>query len=106
MRTFTPAGSQYADLMATHPFDGGDELSPESHPHPGPWVQMSSSRVSQARYDDGLQQVQVVFKDGTPWVYDGVPEDVWLAFSTSDSPGRYINQYLNGFPYWHGAFDT
>jgi hypothetical protein len=92
--------------MARHPFDGGDELTPEAHPQPGEWVEMDSSRVNRARYDTGLQQVQVVFRDGTPWVYDGVPEDVWLSFRSSSSPGRYINNVLDSYPYWHGAFES
>lgn len=67
---------------------------------------MSSSRVVRARYDSGLQQVQVVFRDGTPWVYDGVPQNIWRNFRRSSSPGRYINRVLNGYPYWQGAFDA
>lgn len=84
----------------------GDEEDPEVHPKPGPWIPMSSSRVTQARYDKGLQQVQVEFRDGTPWVYDGVPPNVWRSFRRASSPGKYINRVLNNYPYWHGAFDT
>lgn len=72
---------------------------------PGKWVSMSSSRVNAARYDSGLEQVQVVFKDGTPWVYDGVPQNVWRGFRRSASPGKYINRVLNGYPYYRGSFD-
>ena len=64
------------------------------------------SRVSRARYDSGLQQVQVVFRDGTPWVYDNVPTNIWRNFRRSASPGRYINRVLNGFNYYQGAFDN
>ena len=67
---------------------------------------MSSSRVSQARYDPGLQQINVIFADGTPWTYDGVPQNVWRNFRRSSSPGRYINSTLNRYPYWEGSFDA
>lgn len=69
------------------------------------WVPMSSSRVLEARYSTGLNQIHVIFRDGTPWVYDGVPENIWRSFKTSASPGQYINAVLNGFPYWRGGFD-
>lgn len=84
----------------------GDEEAAESHPRPGPWVEMSSSRIARARYDKGLQQIQVEFIDGTPWVYDSVPQNVWRNFRRTTSPGRYVNRVLNNYPYWHGAFDT
>lgn len=81
------------------------QVSPDQFSKPGPWYPMSSSRVTEARYDSGLQQVQVIFRDGTPWVYDGVPENIWRNFRRSSSPGRYINRVLNGFSHYHGGFD-
>lgn len=73
---------------------------------PGSWLSFDSSRVAQARYDSGLQQVHVVFvKHGTPWTYDSVPPNVWRNFRRSSSPGKYINRVLNNYPYWEGAFD-
>jgi len=67
---------------------------------------MSSSRVSQARYDPGLEQIQVIFADGTPWTYDSVPRNVWNNFRRSSSPGKFINRTLNSYPYWEGSFDS
>lgn len=84
----------------------GEEMNAEAHPHPGPWIPMSSSRVERARYDSGLEQIQLVFRDGTPWVYDSVPANIWRNFRRSTSPGKYINRVLNSYAYWHGAFDT
>lgn len=84
-----------------------EAFSPEAarEARPGKWVPMSSSRVNSARYDPGLEQVHVVFKDGTPWVYDGVPQTVWRSFRRSASPGKFINRVLNGYPYYRGSFD-
>jgi hypothetical protein len=73
-------------------------------PRAGKWLPFDSERVKTGRYDPGLEQVHVVFKDGTPWVYDGVPRNVWRNFRRSESPGRYINRVLNGYAYWRGEF--
>lgn len=80
-------------------------LQPEQFSNPGPWYPMASSRVSEARYDKGLSQIHVIFRDGTPWVYDGVEPNVWRNFRRSASPGRFINRVLNGYTYYHGGFD-
>jgi hypothetical protein len=71
-------------------FDDDDPFSPSAHSRPGEWLALSSSRVNEARYDPGLQQIHVIFKDGTPWTYDQVPPNVWRNFRRS---------------YWQGAFD-
>lgn len=56
-------------------------------------------RVREAGYDDVNQIVRVTFRDGTPWAYYNVPPEVWTEFRSADSPGRYINEVLNGYPY-------
>lgn len=89
-------GGRQLKLHATRIF------TEEQHARPGPWLPFESSRVTQARYDSGLQQVQVEFKDGTPWVYESVPPNVWRNFRRSPSAGRYINRVLNGYPYRPG----
>ena len=76
---------------------------------PGRWLAMRTTepgrpRVRVARYDSGLQQVHVIFRDGSPWAYDGVPQNVWRNFRRSTSPGRFINRVLNGFPNFRGGF--
>lgn len=81
------------------------KLNQEQFSKPGPWYPMASSRVSEARYDSGLQQIQVIFRDGTPWVYDGVQANVWRNFRRSASPGKFINRVLNGYSYYQGGFD-
>jgi hypothetical protein len=82
-----------------------ERLQPEQFSRPGPWYPFSSSRVSEARYDKGLQQIHVIFRDGTPWVYDGVEPNIWRNFRRSASPGRFINRVLNGYTYYRGGFD-
>ena len=69
---------------------------------PGRWLYPQSSRVVKMRYDFGLQQIQVVFRDGTPWVYRDVPVQVWNSFRRSTSQGAFINRVLNDYPYHRG----
>lgn len=70
---------------------------------PTAWVAMDSSRVRDARYDPANEQIQVHFRDGTPWVYEGVPANVWRNLRRSASPGRFVNRVLNDYPYHRGA---
>lgn len=46
----------------------------------------------------------VVFRDGTPWEYYDVPQQVWRNFRRVKSPGRFINRVLNNFDYGRGDF--
>lgn len=91
--------------MPLAPQPGPDEtLSTGSVSRPGRWLSFQSSRVSEGRYDAGLEQVHVIFDDGTPWTYNGVPRNLWKNFRRSASPGKYINRVLNAYPYWRGGF--
>lgn len=67
-------------------------------------IPIASSRVNEAGYNPALQTIRVRFRDGTPWEYRDVPEDVWQGFKTSDSPGRYIFDVLDSYPYGRGNF--
>ena len=94
--------------MPLTPQQGGgfseDILSTGLAARPGKWLSFESSRVNEGRYDSGLNQVHVIFRDGTPWTYNGVPRNIWKNFRRSASPGKYINRVLNGYPYWQGGF--
>lgn len=46
----------------------------------------------------------VVFRDGTPWEYYDVPQNVWRNFRRVKSPGRFINRVLNNYDYGRGDF--
>ena len=46
----------------------------------------------------------VVFRDGTPWEYENVPNNVWRNFRRVKSPGRFINRVLNNYDYHRGEF--
>lgn len=71
---------------------------------PGAWLPFVSTRLNTARYDPGLSQIHVIFREGDPWVYDQVPRNVWRNFRRAKSAGKYINRVLNGYPYFRGSF--
>jgi hypothetical protein len=48
----------------------------------------------------------VIFRDGTPWHYEEVPEQIWVGFKRNWSPGRFINDVLNNFPYGQGGWGS
>lgn len=48
--------------------------------------------------------LRVRFRDGTPWEYYQVPSSIWQRFKRVQSPGRFINRVLNGYPYGRGDF--
>lgn len=87
------------------PRHSGRSVSVDQLSNPGPWYSSSSTRVSELRYDPGLREIHVIFRDGTPWTYQGVPEDVFNRFLTADSQGVFINNVLNSYPYHRGGFD-
>jgi hypothetical protein len=63
-------------------------------------------RTLQARYSRNLQQLEVIFRDGTPWHYSNVPPRIWNRFKRIESPGRYINAVLNAYPYGRGGWGS
>lgn len=75
---------------------------------PGPWKELDSSRMNQARYDASRRELHVVFKDGTPWIYYDIPQNIWDNLRRSASPGKFVNRVLNAFPYSQAPadFDT
>jgi hypothetical protein len=79
--------------------------SAEQLSRPGPWVPFASSRITEGRYDDGLEQIHVIFRDGTPWFYDHVPLTVWRAFKSSSSAGRFVTDVLDNYNHFRGGFD-
>lgn len=48
--------------------------------------------------------LRVRFRDGTPFEYHNVPSAIWQRFKRVQSPGRFINRVLNGYPYNRGNF--
>lgn len=58
------------------------------------WVEMDSSRVARGAFNPDNGELLVDFVDGTPWSYFHIEADTAQKFFTSESPGRFINQYF------------
>lgn len=76
---------------------------------PGNWYTFDSSRIQEAAYDNGAQRLYVRFvkpvhSGGTPWTYEGVPQNVWNNLKRSQSPGKFVNRVLNDFDYHPGRW--
>lgn len=89
---------------ATTTISAGEE---ESIPPNERWIAFpESSRVVEAAYDPPTQRLYVRFvkpvPEGTPWVYESVPSNVWTNFKRSQSQGKFVNRVLNQYNYHRG----
>ena len=55
-------------------------------------------RTLKAGYDYKESKMVVVFRDGTWWEYRGVPNEMWEAFKSAESKGRYLRE--SGLDSW------
>jgi hypothetical protein len=59
-------------------------------------VQLQSSALRSADYDDETQQLDVTFNSGQTYTYERVPAHVFEQLSTASSPGTYFFQNVKG----------
>lgn len=87
-----PADVDLPQFQPTAPREPGDQRNfPVT-----PWAFPDSTRVKAYSYDYGSQELRVRFsKYDTPWVYEGVPVNVFEAFDAAPSKGQFINSALN-----------
>lgn len=69
-----------------------------------PQIQTSSinperPRTIAAGYDPNNAIIRVTFRNGSVYEYLGVSPRIWSTFQRAPSPGQYINQVLNQYPY-------
>ena len=87
-------------------FIGSDGRMPQIDPTPS--SNPPKPRTLRAGYikerGAGEGTLWVVFRDGTPWEYYDVPQNVWRNFRRVKSPGRFINRVLNNYDYGRGDF--
>ena len=96
----------FAILGPSNPADvrtyGGDKPFASPFDNPGEWIGQTPStnpprpRTQAAGYDPNDQVLTIVFRDSTWWSYYDVPPDVWEAFKTTDSPGKFLREYEIG----------
>ena len=59
-----------------------------------------SSNIETVTYDDATQQMNIVFKDGSEYQYDGVPVNTFMAMQHAPSAGQYfIRSVKDRYPY-------
>jgi hypothetical protein len=62
-------------------------------------MMVRSSSLAQVAYDSCRAELQVEFRDGTAYLYGGVPLWAYQEFLRADSKGAYFNHYIrNRFP--------
>jgi len=57
---------------------------------------VDSSMIAAIGYDAETQTVEVEFKRGAIWQYEGVPAPVYQAMMESESIGKYFNAEIKG----------
>ena len=60
------------------------------------WAAVSSSSVRRAGYDSTFRRFYVQFVSGATYVYDDVPNEVYLDFLASRSKGKFIYDVIRG----------
>ena len=81
----------HSNLTVEEPGEGEEVIN---------WLTFSSTRVAEAGYDSQTERLFVRWvKPGLPYVYEGVPRNVWRNFRRSVSAGKFVNRTLNGFDY-------
>jgi hypothetical protein len=65
-----------------------------------PRVDLTSTSLAAATYDDHHRQLQLDFLDGSQYVFFGVPVELYRHLLCSTSKGSFFNRYIRGhFPY-------
>lgn len=60
---------------------------------------LRSSMINRIVFDDEAGTLQVSFRSGLKYIYDGVPRAIYDALGRAASAGRYFNEHVKGrFP--------
>lgn len=55
---------------------------------------VNSSNVQSAGYDDKSQTLEITFKNGGRYQYNGVPRVIYEGIFTAESAGRYVRRWI------------
>jgi hypothetical protein len=55
-----------------------------------------STAIQSAAYDTETNELEVTFVNGGTYTHEGVPEQVWDAFTTDRSAGSYYARQIKG----------
>ena len=56
-------------------------------------MKVQSSMISEINY--GEKRLTVVFNNGSEYVYEGVPVNIYEDFSKAESKGKYFHENIN-----------
>lgn len=59
-------------------------------------AKVKSSNIISIGYDDDLEILEVAFKDGAVYQYDGVPKKLHLKLMKAKSPGKVLHAEIKG----------
>lgn len=57
-------------------------------------TEVSSSNIESIGYDESKKILEIEFKRGNIYQYEGVPENVFQNFLRASSHGKYFNVYI------------
>lgn len=57
-------------------------------------IGLNSSALARVAYEESRQRLQVEFRDGSVYVYHGVPATVYRQLLTAGSQGSYFNKEI------------
>ena len=57
--------------------------------------EVNSSNMSRTEYDMEDKTMIVEFKNGTRYVYEGVPHEIYAEFRLAESQGKYFTQKIS-----------
>jgi KTSC domain len=67
------------------------------------WKNLSSSNVTQYKYDKNTKEMVIVFHGGRPFAYSGVDQATADGLQTAASAGSYVHKKIKGrFPFTEG----
>lgn len=61
-----------------------------------PMLPVESTMANAVGYDPDRHRLQIEFKNGSVYQFEGVDEDTWEEIKETDSPGRFFNREIKG----------
>ena len=58
------------------------------------WIYLASSNLQGCRYDADTKDLYIEFKNGSQYVYRGVPKEVYEDFISASSPGSFFHDEI------------
>jgi len=59
-------------------------------------MHVDSSNLEQIGYDLDQMELHVIFKDGSHYIYEGVPESLFEELTMAPSKGSFLNREVKG----------